>query len=312
VPLAPRVPSVHSVFLLCYSVCTYMGLTILPLLALRPGFASRNRYLAALIVMLDGLVVWIALGDLFFPRRSYLGGLFPYLSHMITLWGALGDGFSGIGVRPLMMGRGVQALLTILACAGGAALMDRAIARIRAGFLINPLVLLAALHALILLVSPVLFDRYLIVLMPGALALTAGTAIRARRPLGLGVLALSAACSVGLTHDWFAWNSARWELGRRALARGISVDDIEGGFEWDSWYAPGPVVASESERPHWPALGLTLPFNHWRHPHITGRYALAFSQVRGTIVLDSQPYRLWLVPGEWRFLLLEQRDDHER
>ncbi len=55
-----------------------------------------------------------------------------------------------------------------------------------------------------------------------------------------------------------------------------------------------------------------LPFNHGRHPHITGRFALAFSQVPGTVVLDAEPYRLWLIPGGWRFLLLEQRDDNER
>ncbi len=143
--------------------------------------------------------------------------------------------------------------------------------------------------------------------MPGALALAAGTPIRSRWPLGLGALALFAACTVAWTHDWYAWNSARWALGHRALARGISVDDIEGGFEWDSWYTTGPVVASESEAPRWPSSGLTLPFNHWRHPHITGRYALSFSEVPETVVLDSQPYRLWLVPGGGRFLLLKQQ-----
>ncbi len=311
-PLPPRIPSVRRVCVLCYAVCIYMGLAVLPLLALRPGFISRGRYFAALVVMLDGVVVCLALGELFFPPITYHGGLFPYLSNMITPWGTLEDGVFVAGKRPLMMGRGVQTLLTVLACIGGAALADRAAARIRGRFLANPLFLFTALHALILLISPALFDRYLIVLMPGSLALTAGDSIRARWPLGLGALALFAACSAGLTHDWFAWNSARWELGRRALARGISADDIEGGMEWDSWHAPGPVVASKSERPHRPTWGLTLPFNHWRHPHITGRYALAFSQLPGTIVLDSEPYRLWLVPGKWRFFLLEERDDDKR
>jgi len=51
------------------------------------------------------------------------------------------------------------------------------------------------------------------------------------------MLALYAWISVGLMHDWLAWNAARWELGRQALAQGIATTDIEGGFEWDGWYA---------------------------------------------------------------------------
>ena len=45
-------------------------------------------------------------------------------------------------------------------------------------------------------------------------------------------LAVYGAVSVGLMHDWLAWNSARWAVGRRALAAGVRPTDIEGGFEW--------------------------------------------------------------------------------
>jgi hypothetical protein len=106
-------------------------------------------------------------------------------------------------------------------------------------------------------------------------------------------------------HDWLSWNSARWTLGRRALASGIAVTDIEGGLEWDNWYAPGPVSAVGAIQP---PPGLMLPFNHDRFPHVDGRHALAFSQVPGTVVLDSESYRLWLIPYLRGFLLLKQSD----
>ncbi|WP_422931423.1 ArnT family glycosyltransferase [Singulisphaera sp. PoT] len=311
-PMEPRMPSARDVLVLCYTAAIYMGLTVLPLLALRPGLVSRVRYAVSLFALLNGVALCIQLGDHMFPPRTFYGGLFPYLPHMFTPWGVLEDNFCGVGARPLMMGRNTQWVVTVLACVGGAALADRGFARLRAGWAANPFLLFTILHATILLASPVLFDRYLIVLMPGALALTAGAARRARWTIGLAVLAISATFSVCLVHDWYAWNSARWDLGRRALARGISVDDIEGGFEWDSWYAPGPVVASPFEPLSKFSPGLMLPFNHVRHPHITGRYALAFSQIPGTIVLDSEPYRLWLIPGKWHFLLLEQQEADQR
>jgi hypothetical protein len=307
VALHPVIHPVMTIVLRLIKISLYIGLTVLPLLALCPGATSGNRFFVALVIVADASIfIFIILYQF---MNYYFIGLFPYLTCMITRWGTLEDDFYVAGTRPLMMGRGVQALLTVLACIGWAALADRATARIRDGFLANPLFLFTVLHVLILLISPTLFDRYLIVLIPGALALAAEPPIRARWPLGLGVLALFAVCSAGLTHDLLAWNSARWEVGRRALARGISVDDIEGGFEWDSWYSRTPVVATFSDKLPTTVRGLMLPFNHGRHPHITGRYALAFSQIPGTVVLDSQPYRLWLIPGEWRFLLLEQRDD---
>ncbi len=220
VPLRPVIHPVTIIVFRFIKVNLYMGLAVLPLVALHPGAVSGNRFLVAFLVILDAAgLVFLGSSDLLHPE-AHRSGLFPYLSSMITPWGTLEDGFYVAGSRPVMMGRGVQALLTVLACIGWAAVADRAAARIRDRFLINPLFLFTALHAFILLVSPTLFDRYLIVLMPGALALAAGPPIRPHWSLGLGVLALFAASSAGLTHDLLAWNSSRWELGRRALRAG--------------------------------------------------------------------------------------------
>jgi hypothetical protein len=205
---------------------------------------------------------------------------------MITSWGTLDEGVYLVGERPLVIGTGGQVLLTLAGYVGAAVLVDRARAKATRSPLCNPFVLFTLVHALLLLVSPLLCDRYLIPLMPGALALAATPEARRRWAPGLVVLGVFAAGALGLMPDWLARKSARWELGRRALARGIAADEIEGGFEWDGWYAPEPVAHGQTAGL---PSGLTLPFDHFRHPHITGRYALAFSQISSTVARDSEP-----------------------
>jgi Dolichyl-phosphate-mannose-protein mannosyltransferase len=306
VPLGPRFPSWRLSFALCYITLHYLGLTVLPLLALRPGVVSWPLLLPAMGAMLYGAAVYQESGaSPFQPTVSY-AGLFPYLENIITPWGVLEDGLYVVGKRPLMMGWGMLLILTAGGVVGGSMLVERSLRRLAEPRRANALSLFTFLHALLLLVSPTLFDRYLLVLMPGAIAIATVAPLHVRWKIGVGMLALFVACSIGLMHDWLAWNSARWELGRRALTRGLRAADIEGGLEWDSWHAPGPVSA---ERAIEPPRGLTLPFNHNRFPHIQARYALAFSSVPGTIVLDSEPYRLWLIPYLRSFLLLKQADD---
>jgi hypothetical protein len=289
---------------LVFAGTVYLGIAALPLLALRPGVVSARWFAAALAATAAGVGTCVLFGTSLFPSYAYHGGLFPYLENLITPWGTLESGGYVVGERPLMMGRGLQGLLTAAGCLGGAALVDRAVACLDRRALASPVILYSALHALLLLVSPTLYDRYLIVLMPGALAVAGAAAFRPRWLPGLAVLVLFAACSVGLMHDWLSWNAARWELGRRALGRGIPAEAIEGGLEWDGWYAPVDV-APEGPPPR--PRGLMLPFNRRRFPHILGRYALSFTRRNGTDVLDSEPYRLWLIPGAWHFFLLARQ-----
>ena len=104
-------------------------------------------------------------------------------------------------------------------------------------------------------------------------------------------------------HDWLAWNSARWALGRRAVnEKGINPHDIEGGFEWNGWYAPVPRHRDMPPPPN----GLILAFTHDYFPQVRGRFALSYSEIPGTVVVDSEPYEEWLRPGQKRFLLIER------
>jgi hypothetical protein len=45
--------------------------------------------------------------------------------------------------------------------------------------------------------------------------------------------------------------------------------------------------------------------NAYLFPEATGKYAISASYVRGTNVIDSESYVLWLFPGSHRFYLIE-------
>jgi hypothetical protein len=230
---------------------------------------------------------------------------------MLTPWGAFaGSKFTGpfvVGERPLLLDTATRVLLTLLGCAAGAALLVRLARRWRTGAWAAPLTLFALFAVPFLLIAPDLYDRYLLFLLPGVLGLaatelpTANEAPESRRHriAGIAAVAVLAAVSVGLMHDWLAWNAARWELGRRAVARHVDPRDIEGGVEWDAWYAPPDEASSGSRR--WPVL----PFTREWFPAITGHYALSFSEIRGARRVDAEPYELWLLPGRREFLLIE-------
>jgi hypothetical protein len=217
---------------------------------------------------------------------------------MLTPWGFDREELF-VGERPLLLGHVPALTLTVLGCVAGAALLVRAGSNLRAGGWKSPLFLFGVFHVPFLLIPWIVFDRYLIVFMPGALLLACrGMFLRypdlghvenvtppspRRKLLGFGTLVLFGLFSLGLLHDWLAWNSARWAVGRRALARGVAAQEIDGGFEWNSWHAAASVG------------------------HNTGRYALSFSILAGSKMLDQEPYRLWLIPGQRAFFFLDRQ-----
>jgi hypothetical protein len=251
-----------------------------------------------------------------FKEDSSVEDLFPYLGNMLTKWGQFGTNDTVLGERPLLLGLDVRVGLSVLGCLAGAALLVQVIRRLWAGSWRELLTIFTAAHVPILFLPNVIFDRYLIVLMPGALYLATspeaeivpepGYRFTPARSLGLAMLAVLGLFSVGLLHDWLSWNSARWAVGERALANGIAAHDIEGGFEWNGWYSPHPVFARCREE----HKGLMLWLTYCMYAHISGRYALSFSVPEGTRVVDREPYDLWLIPGRREFYLIEEQVPH--
>jgi len=84
----------------------------------------------------------------------------------------------------------------------------------------------------------------------------------------------------------------------------VPLADLEGGFEWDNWFDPHPDHSASSSVDH----GLTISFNSFRHPNLTGRYGLSFSPLPGAQVVDRQPYSAWLIKRPQAFYLIKPDD----
>jgi 4-amino-4-deoxy-L-arabinose transferase-like glycosyltransferase len=319
IPVEPRLLPPPALLLSPYVLIHWCGLTTLPLLLLHPRGGSWRSFVAAFLVLGVNAAYWFYQG----PFTSDLDGLFPYTGTVVSPWGA-GTGDLNVGERPIVLGDEARAFLTLLGCVGGALFVVRSLTWKRRLVLDNPLLLFSLSQIPFVLIAPNLWDRYLLPLLaPGALVL-AGTELppikQAFRPAwrrvacGCFVLAAGVA-SVGMMHDWLAWNAAAWDLGQRAVSRGIDPLEVEGGMEWDGWHA---ASRQQSQRRLWRELfistaikrqaggpkGLTLPTTRVWFPQVSGRYALSFTPLPDAVVVDSEPYRLWLLAGERRMYLL--------
>jgi 4-amino-4-deoxy-L-arabinose transferase-like glycosyltransferase len=303
----PALPAPAVLLALPFVALHLAGLSALPLfLACWRGGSWKGPAAACLLFLLVAGYWW--------RYGNYLpyGGLFPYAENMLTPWGAFaGSKFTGllvVGERPLLLDTGARLVLTGLGCLAGAALVVQVARRWRPGAGAAPLPLFTFFSIPFILIAPDFYDRYLLFVLPGALALAAADrsgvpeAESGRAWLApLATLTALGLISIGLMHDWLAWNAARWQLGRRAVARQIEPRDIEGGVEWDAWYAPPDAEPPPNQARRWPVL----PFTREWFPAITGHFALSFSPVRGSMQLDSEAYELWLMPGRRQFLLIE-------
>jgi hypothetical protein len=291
------------------------GLAALPLFAFDPRPGAPKVFVVALACLIPLAMYWWQNGGLL-----VYGGLFPSVDGVLTIYGAYSPA-QYAGQRPVVLGEPTRLVLTLLGCVGGAMLFARLgnrVAALRwhlakpmngesgwAWLVTNPL-LLFTIFQLPFIVAPFwIFDRYFVVLLPAALSLAAPLGPLPRRAWlpGLAALGVVAVISLALMHDWLAWNRARWDLGDRAIACGIPMEELEGGLEWNGWHA---AQAGRSPRGDG-AYGLAVIFTQLYFPHISATHALAFSELPDTKVIDAEPYSQWLVPGDWEFLLIKQR-----
>jgi hypothetical protein len=299
-----RLQSPTAMLLLPFLIVHLCGLTVFPLMALDPRPRSWKRFGIAALGMLTCAGYWLAAPEL--RREAYLayGGLFPYCTGVMGPWGPFSK-WLVMGEHGLVLGVCTRAILSVLGCFAGAWLLDRLVDKLHRGdFWSDPILLLGALQIPLVMLLGDLFDRYVLFFLPAALYVAAEKTSKDESHWlpAMALLVGFGLVSVGLMHDWLAWNSARWALGRRAVSeRGIDPKDIEGGFEWNGWHAPVPRRLDMASQ----QTGLVLRFTQDFFPHVTGRYALSFSEMPGTVVVDSEPYREWLLPGEKKFLFIQ-------
>jgi hypothetical protein len=116
----------------------------------------------------------------------------------------------------------------------------------------------------------------------------------------LTMLGCFALVSVALTRDWLSINTVHWRLANRAVTK-IDPWDLEGGLSWDGWHTPSPRPKEQ------PATG-SYQFERLREwfPQIRAEYIIAYSAYEDTVVVDREPYSLWLPPAHGELLLLRQ------
>jgi len=107
--------------------------------------------------------------------------------------------------------------------------------------------------------SSSIFDRYFVPLIPIALALLLIDRGH-REPMpdrtrdllpGAIFIALYAAFAVTATHDYLAWNRARWRATDSLMQSGVTPHHIDGGYEFDGWYLYRPNYQVKPGKSYW-------------------------------------------------------------
>jgi hypothetical protein len=149
----------------------------------------------------------------------------------------------------------------------------------------------AAIYLAPLLVTT-FFDRYLIVAIP-FLAAAVVAACPPLPKLNLKIFAPATAILAGLmlyavcgTHDYLAWNTARWTATNNLMANDhVKPEEMDGGFEFNALYFFNP---------HYDLLKTDKSW--WWVQNDT--YMISFGPVPGYSALKEYSYTRWLPPGQ--------------
>ena len=279
----------------------YLGLFLAPLAVALPLRGTRRRLTVAATALLAALAVALYLreGTLMFSLTNVLYdfGLGP-LSLRDTL-------FLG-GAPPVHLGPWLQVPLTIVTIAAAGAITvawTSSVVRPRSAAHAFTALAAAMLFGSSLLHTRYYFDRYLLAVVPFLVAAVLASDRLRRLPLALTLAALLGWYAVAGTHDYLAWNRARWAALDSLTAAGTPATAIDGGMEFNAW-----TLAPTLDR--WPSDADVRPGqSDTRHSWwwvVDDRFVVAFAPLRGYRVYAEVPFTRWLVPGHDRVLLLER------
>jgi 4-amino-4-deoxy-L-arabinose transferase-like glycosyltransferase len=130
------------------------------------------------------------------------------------------------------------------------------------------------------------FDRYVILLLLPAIAVVARAAPPPHRR---GVAAMAAAIvlvglyglfSVTQTHDYLAWNRARWHALEDLTHQGVPPAKIDGGFEFNAWYGYDPDAPPATAGGTWRTYG--------------DEYVVTLGPLPSYVEVRRYPFQRWL------------------
>jgi hypothetical protein len=148
------------------------------------------------------------------------------------------------------------------------------------------------------------FDRYLIALLP--LAIASGITLAPTPRIGARMMAALAAMSiyaVAGTHDYLAWNRARWDLLATLEGQGIGARSIDGGFEYNAERLAAQLGTAPSDAEA--RRGQSEAKKSWWWV-VDDEWVIAFGDLDGYAVADSRTFTRWLPPMTGRVLALRR------
>ena len=149
------------------------------------------------------------------------------------------------------------------------------------------------------------FDRYLLIVLPFAIAATLVAAQARVGRMSLALTALLAWYAVAGTHDYMEWNRARY-AGLTALTdAGVSPKAIDGGMEFNAWHLAAELGTWPTDAQARPGQADTIKSWWWV---VDDRFIASFRPLPGYLVQRSIAYPRWLVPGTGRVVILERAD----
>lgn len=99
--------------------------------------------------------------------------------------------------------------------------------------------------------------------------------------------------ALGGTHDYLAWNRARWQAITSLMEKdGISYNNIDGGFEFNGWYAYDAGYHINPSKSWWWVDG--------------DDYVVSFGPVPGYLEVGRYPFERWMPPGDGNILVLQR------
>ena len=147
--------------------------------------------------------------------------------------------------------------------------------------------------------AAVQFDRYFLPLVPllgvALLPPDGGRTTSRRTWVGAAILlVLLTAYGVAGTHDYLAWNRARWQALRQLADDGIAANRIDGGPEFNGplFYAEGSGNSGGGGRSWW-----------WV---ADDEYLITMGPVPGYAVDRRVPYSRWMPPGPAEITVLQR------
>lgn len=172
----------------------------------------------------------------------------------------------------------------------------------------------------------VIFDRYLLPILPIAITCLLRVHQRWIAPtlpaISTAMLAIVALISIGLTHDWFATNRAQLAAIAEVRASGVPGTEIQGGFAYDGWtqikdggYVNEPRMIVPVGAFH-PDIRFSMPPAPCRYfwapytPAIHPKFTIIFRKVDCLAPSKYPPvhYRTWLPPYN-RTIVVQQIPD---